>query len=374
MPEIDGLRFIAIASVFICHFNIFFILKNEGNYTTIPSDYGLLNFIAANGSYGVHLFFVISGFILFLPFAKHYLKNDKKPLLKDYYLRRLFRIEPPYFIVMILLFIAGVFIFHQYTFSQGIPNLLASLTYTHNLFYGRDTLPLINAVAWSLEVEVQFYLLAPFIAKIFAYKPRLRRSIILVLILIFVCLQNTFKAPFLSIYDFLQYFFIGFLLADLFVSGDKIFKKTNLLLEIIAGMVFFCLLWSHHNSLNSNLFSKIGWEFLHPFFIFSFYYLVLFTPFWKNLLSKKVLTTIGGMCYSIYLLHNPIIWSFDNLPINRKFSNYYLVDWFIHFIILALLVFLISVIFFIIIEKPCMRRNWYNNLSTKMKEGLKLSF
>ena len=62
------------------------------------------------GFRGVELFFVISGFILGLPFAAHYLKGAAPVSLRKYYLRRLTRLEPPYIVALLVLFIlaAGI--------------------------------------------------------------------------------------------------------------------------------------------------------------------------------------------------------------------------------------------------------------------------
>ena len=46
-----------------------------------------------------------------------------------------------------------------------VPNLIASLFYSHGLVYGRESA--INGVAWSLEIEIQFYLLTPLLVLMF---------------------------------------------------------------------------------------------------------------------------------------------------------------------------------------------------------------
>ena len=95
IPEIDGLRFLAISWIFLFHFNDYLATARHFNEAS------LLQTFFYNGYRGVELFFVISGFILSLPFAKYYLANGKKIRLKNYFLRRITRLEPPYFIIMI---------------------------------------------------------------------------------------------------------------------------------------------------------------------------------------------------------------------------------------------------------------------------------
>ena len=102
IPEIDGVRFLAISIVSFYHLNNFFLAKAPYNFNVSDN---LLNIFLQNGFKGVQVFFVISGFILALPFAKYFLLSEKKPSLKNYYLRRLTRIEPPYFIALVIFFL-----------------------------------------------------------------------------------------------------------------------------------------------------------------------------------------------------------------------------------------------------------------------------
>src|SRR5947209_1595085 len=87
IPEIDGLRFLAIAGVFFHHVVRFVTGQREVTLAEpVPPD--TLTRVLDAGSYGVQLFFVISGFVLGLPFAVHYLKGGHRPELRKYYLRR----------------------------------------------------------------------------------------------------------------------------------------------------------------------------------------------------------------------------------------------------------------------------------------------
>ena len=62
---------------------------------------------------------MISGFILGLPFARHVLANGPPVVLKQYFLRRLSRLEPPYIVAMITLFIASVVMGIVGAFADG---------------------------------------------------------------------------------------------------------------------------------------------------------------------------------------------------------------------------------------------------------------
>ena len=97
IPQIDGLRFVAIVMVLLFHINLFVTSKIPFAFSRPAADsWWLFRFLDSNRK-GVLLFFVISGFILALPFAKAAREQGKPVELKRYYLRRLTRLEPPYF-------------------------------------------------------------------------------------------------------------------------------------------------------------------------------------------------------------------------------------------------------------------------------------
>ena len=104
---------------------------------------------------------------------------------------------------------------------QLLPHFIASFFYSHNLIFGVPSR--INFVAWSLEVEVQFYLLAPTLALLFLIKRQtLRRALLVGLIITFGAIavltasKDIYK---ISLLGNAQYFLAGFLFADIYLSG-----------------------------------------------------------------------------------------------------------------------------------------------------------
>jgi len=169
IPEIDGLRFFAISSVVFFHLNGF--VSNKFFNNTNNSQNNFFSF----GNYGVELFFIISAFILSRPF---FIKPPTKEVLGNYFIRRLTRLEPTYFInitIATLLLIAT----SQYPFKELFPHYLSSLFYLHGPIYGGNHI--INTVVWSLEIEVQFYILMPIITLLFKKPVIIRRIFFLIL-------------------------------------------------------------------------------------------------------------------------------------------------------------------------------------------------
>jgi peptidoglycan/LPS O-acetylase OafA/YrhL len=189
IPEMDGLRFAAIGMVVLFHLNGYLLAKSSLHHSR-PLPQSWLAQIALVGMRGVELFFVISGFILGLPFAAHHLKNAPRVDLHKYYLRRLTRLEPPYFVTVVLLFVLAIGV-QGMTAADLYPHLAASLFYLHNLIYGSAS-PVIG-VAWSLEIEVQFYVVVPLLTFLFAIRKRwLRRLSLVALVLGILSAQSLF--------------------------------------------------------------------------------------------------------------------------------------------------------------------------------------
>jgi peptidoglycan/LPS O-acetylase OafA/YrhL len=241
IKEVDGLRFVAIFPVVLYHLterferyvpagaagnvrnnptHIMYQLGFLGDFRLSDDHVNPTSDIVNMGFIGVYIFFVISGFILAVPFAAHKLKGSRPVKLLDYYWRRVTRLEPTYIIWCSILFVLFVFVKHT-TFGSYLLEYLATITYTHTFFYNQWS-P-INPVTWTLEIEIQFYILAPFLAAFFfAIKDKaLRRSVNTVLILLLVVVQSwlgwSFSPYNWCILAYLQYFLIGFMLADIYL-------------------------------------------------------------------------------------------------------------------------------------------------------------
>jgi peptidoglycan/LPS O-acetylase OafA/YrhL len=353
IAEIDGLRFIAIASVVLFHINYYLGGISNSASNIAGESFKHFTNLFQRGALGVELFFVISGFILALPFARHYLCGGRPVPLKQYFLRRITRLEPPYMFAMILCFLL---ILHHYIGKQEVReyvlSLFASLGYIHNFIWPRGTLPLNNPVAWSLEIEIQFYILAPLIACVFALNAFFRRGLLLVLILSKICFLNTACLPHVSLLDFYDYFLVGFLLADLYLSGRLELSKWKVV-YFCAAVASFAVVW----------FCGFKWLSLE---IGLFYYCALKSNVIRSCLQNRWIATIGGMCYSIYLTHWMVITTVGARVV-RRFSGSYECDYLIHTAILCGIVLGVGVIYFKLVERPCMAKDWHMRLLGRAK-------
>jgi peptidoglycan/LPS O-acetylase OafA/YrhL len=111
------------------------------------------------GYNGVHLFFVLSGYLMSGKFIPCLLGTAETPDLREYILRRFLRIYPPYFIALCV-FVALRFVGH--TNPPGWLHLVACAGLVFNYFDRFDFFA-INGTFWSLAIEIQFYLVLPLI-------------------------------------------------------------------------------------------------------------------------------------------------------------------------------------------------------------------
>ena len=152
LPALDGLRACAIILVLLRH-------AVRPFHPEVAPLLPLGAWDAAtpmiNGWMGVDLFFVLSGFLITHHICHRYADGFDRRGLIDYVRRRLFRIVPAYYVVLLLV-AAGAFPYYPVA-----PERLGERVGYHLLFM-QDYLPSdIVVVFWSLGVEEKFYVLAP---------------------------------------------------------------------------------------------------------------------------------------------------------------------------------------------------------------------
>lgn len=162
--SLDGLRAVAALSIVLFHTLLF-----------VQFEYTPLSLALNHGWYylstGVDLFFVLSGFLLFLPFVRAMLDGRPLPSARRFYRRRALRILPAYWACLAIMVALKFFVKHV-PFSPG--DVLAHIVLINDSFpqYNRDY----NGPFWTLAVEAQFYVLLPLMALFIAGVSGRRRS------------------------------------------------------------------------------------------------------------------------------------------------------------------------------------------------------
>src|SRR5579871_106365 len=174
----DGLRGVAIGLV--VWFHIWMITWQSA---TIPLLGYTLNLqpLAETGFLGVELFFFLSGFCIFYPYARGLFAQKPPPSYREFYSRRWLKIVPSYVLAIVLLIAVG---WQKYgSFGEGARDVAFHLAFIHNWFSAN--MSSIDGVLWSLGVEVQFYILFPLIVWCAVRRPTITFGALIVIAIAF---------------------------------------------------------------------------------------------------------------------------------------------------------------------------------------------
>jgi peptidoglycan/LPS O-acetylase OafA/YrhL len=224
---------------------------------------------------------------------------------------------------------------------------------------------LLNPPFWTLEVEVQFYVMMPVLAVVFFSRDRARRrAAIAAAAVALTVAQATLGArlgpghPLGILPSYLQWFLIGFLVADLFVVDWGGAPKTSRSWDLVSlvGWPTFFLLGANEDAATYVL---LPWLLL-PLFVAVFRGRVT-----SRALGNRWVTTIGGMTYSIYLVHAPVI---DLLGRHTSglFAGYTSGTILLQAALLAPAVLAVGLLFYVAIERPCMNPRWPSEVRRRL--------
>ena len=307
---LDTLRALAITMVFIFHY---------GRMFEHPA---WVNTIGKFGWTGVDLFFVLSGYLIASQLFDTIVRSGHIPL-KTFFIKRFFRIIPPYLVV-----VAIYFCFPFVREREALAPLWKYLTFTQNLGLDLRTQGTFSH-AWSLCIEEQFYLVLPLILALLVYVKAIKKGFVLLIafflfgfVVRYFSYQH-FIEPFLEDdfsgvywYTWIYYptycrldgLLVGVSIAGLFqfkpLLKEKITLYGNLLLAIgiaiLAAAYFLCL---DEKSFEASIFG-------FPLVALGYGFLVMgaISPssFLFNL-NAKFITKIATLSYAIYLTHKIVI-------------------------------------------------------------------
>ncbi|MFE4572727.1 acyltransferase family protein [Paenibacillus chitinolyticus] len=385
IPELDGIRAIAVLMVFIYH-----AWGNSG----IPklNIFGWdITFLLSWGHPGVNLFYVLSGFLLFIPFANYYYNANKcviQPSLKKYFIRRALRILPVYYVFLVL----NILLTNNVTIlsTEGVKKLFINIFFLQGFFPEH----MINGVTWTLSNEVQFYILLPFIARYFigrraliAFPATLALVIIYRIVCFFIYTPNIdsidWKYYYLTEYNILgciDNFTIGMTISSIFYY-KKIGKNRHIdnliisaryltwLTPLFFGMLFYTYYsWRFkQNSHFSWFFFSFGFDFfLYILFALIFLYVLFHKSLLTTFLSNTYLRIIGVIGYSVYIWHLPLMDSLNKTNFINSAEGWGKFYRLIPFSLLVILPF--SFFMFILVEKYFIDLS--SSLTKKHEDGM----
>lgn len=149
----DGMRAIAALAVVFSH--LFQRLGQIG----LPEWLSFIQAVMVKGSFGVSIFFVLSGLLLSVPFWRAYLTGAPRPGIGHYARRRAARIVPGYWASLLVSFAVGLLIFPAA--PEAVWRLIAGLTFTSGFHWMTFFPTESNGPLWSISFEVVSYVLMP---------------------------------------------------------------------------------------------------------------------------------------------------------------------------------------------------------------------
>ncbi len=271
------------------------------------------------GSLGVTLFFVLSGFLI-----TYLLISEKESTgtvqIKKFYMRRVLRIWPLYFLIIIL----GLFIFPFIpVFNFPVWSVDTFLGYGAKILLFLLILPNVSLIiypampfmkqTWSIGVEEQFYLIWPVIIKYSKnyLKPLLFISIFFLFItdFLFWVTNKSFMNGnrFLPMLNFLKQYFLSFRVGCMAIGGIAayvVYFKKESILKIICLPLFQYFLYA---ILIFFLYKGISVKYIqNEFYSCIFAAVIINLAYNKNsvlFLSHKMFEFLGKISYGIYMYH-----------------------------------------------------------------------
>lgn len=208
-----------------------------------------LNFepVVRTGYMMVDLLLMLSGFLLFLPWARSRFENTPVPSLGEYYRKRAARILPSYlfciFAVLFFFALPG----GEYSSAEHMwCDLLSHLTFTHNLFPMAYQSTRLNGVLWTLAVEVQFYLVAPFVSRAFRKKPLITYGVMVLAAFayrfFYVLPMDSYSLHLNRLPAMLDAYANGMLGALMYAAACRYLKKSSLKAALMTALSALCLI------------------------------------------------------------------------------------------------------------------------------------
>jgi peptidoglycan/LPS O-acetylase OafA/YrhL len=318
-PELEALRGVAVSLVFLFHVNAIVVLYQRDAPHPVPTALG--SFVLA-GHTGVDLFFVLSGFLLGLPFIADGL-GERRVSVRTFFARRALRILPLYYVAVAVAVVL---------MASRARDLLVALPY---LFFLNNIPGVVRSLLpysvgwWSLATELEFYLVLPILP--FALRTRRGRIVGALGLVAYALgywamvvgwlhagvLQGTLMG---SAFARGPVFLWGIAAAWLYhVAGERVRRwcadsawlryggADALLAATLMGLAFF-LRWTVETRLDYGAGMGQTWHIANGAFWVTVLLLVMLAPLRsKPLLCNPALGRLGVVSYSIYLTHYPLL-------------------------------------------------------------------
>jgi peptidoglycan/LPS O-acetylase OafA/YrhL len=315
-PNLNGLRFIAALLVIVHHIEQLKFING------MPNDFSS-SFVQIIGELGVILFFVLSGFLITYLLLEEEKRTDTIAVRK-FYVRRILRIWPLYFLIVILaLFVLPnipLFVLPEYGRETIYENLPAKIL-LYVFFLPNLVSPLFGVVpyaslTWSIGTEEQFYLIWPPLLKYIKRSRPLLMFLILFGYLFFARALFSSRTDFIPFKYELNVFWQSFNIASMAIGGffALVLHSNSPALKILLNKYLFYIvlgftswllyqgIYFPHITVNDMPFPYLYKEF------YSIWFGIIILNFAANRdilisLEAKPLRYLGRISYGLYIYH-----------------------------------------------------------------------
>ena len=289
--DIQGLRGVAVIAVILYHFGISPI---------------------SGGFVGVDIFFVISGYLMTGIILTQV--EEGHWAYGRFFLRRIRRLFPALFVTAAAVFLVGVMIFAAFDLERlAAVSILAPLGLSNIFFWAEAGYfdseairkPLLHT--WSLAVEIQFYLVWPFVILLGARMGRLGLTLLITAVGIVSCLAGlwTMRADPTTAFFMMPLRGYEFCIGGLAYLGQSMVPRNPILRQglyaaslVTLGAVFL---------IYSKLTTFPGLATLPVIFATAVLLWIGTGTSLSKIVSNRVLCVLGDVSYSAYLVHWPVV-------------------------------------------------------------------
>lgn len=281
IPYIDGLRAIAVLVVVVDHATI--------HFPRLPATISFFSIqhLLLEGSHGVDLFFVLSGFCLSYPILQRIRVSGTTEFnIYRYFAKRIVRIVPSYYAAILLFTFTGLGMapFNALNFVKQI------------LFLDLHT-SFVNWSFWTLYVEFRWYFFFPIAILLWTRAPRAFLALVGAAALAYNLTILHYSTDVATLTPFM----LGIVAADIKLNDLPIahWMKAVIPVALLCGIFFEFI-----RATDSTFFVQTnpGWQTI------AFCLVVASArPTLRQILSWRPLVMIGTASYSIYLIHEPIL-------------------------------------------------------------------
>lgn len=316
IPELNGLRVILVFIVSWFH------IWQQSWLTPYVGRYSL-DYLVRAGYVAVDGTILLSGFLLFLPYARTMLLSEPIPSAREFYQRRVMRIVPSYYFVTLLTLFVVALPWGLYpSTSYMLKDVAAHLTFTHTFFRLSYLGTQIGGVTWTLAIEMQAYLLFPLIARLAMKNTAGTTGFMLAIAWMFrgLCLWNmtSYEMVVNQLPNFLDVYAIGILASIAYVKLTQLWSqvKRPLVWEAVATALVALCVWGLSRALRVQA-ASTGYDLLQAgqmmrrtLFASLLAVVMVALPFTvlplRFLMGNRVMGWLGAISLNYYLVHQTI--------------------------------------------------------------------